>query len=121
LWFRHPKAEQAARLQAQEGQASVRFQEEVSVMAKQILKCYEDELNERWQERLQVAERLAEKRGYEKGWLKGIRLSLLRFLRKRFGPVSNALRQRIAGASLDSINRALDQVLDISDPEQLQF
>jgi hypothetical protein len=102
---------------AKESQSSVQFQQEVATMSQQLAKAWEDEINDRWQARLEQAERLAEERTRRATY----RETLCRQLQKRFGPLPLELAQRIEAADVARLEAALDQIPDLTALEQLQL
>lgn len=57
-------------------------------------------------------ERIGLEKGLEKGRQEGEARTLLRQLERRFGPVSESVRQRVSVADIDALDQWLDRVLD---------
>lgn len=65
------------------------------------------------------AERLGEQVGFEKGRQEGEALILLRLIELRFGPPSDGVRARIAGADADTLLRWSERVLTAQTLEEV--
>jgi len=127
---------------AKESQSNVQFQQEVAAMSQQLAKAREDEINDRWRERLQQAEQRIEQRLQraeqriqqrlqwaeqcvqrieQRVYIAALQAILHRLLQKRFGPLPEDLGRRIEAADFALLEAALDQVLDLTALEQLQL
>ena len=118
---RRPPSEHAELIRAaKESQQNVQFQQEVTTMSQQLAKAWEDEINDRWRERLQQAEERLQQ-AEQRTRIATCRETLCQQLQKRFGPLPEDLARRIEVADLAHLQAALSQVLDITALEQLQL
>jgi hypothetical protein len=122
---RRPPSEHAELIRvAKESHRNVQFQQEITTMSQQLEKAWEDEINDRWQARLEQAERLAEQRlqqAEQRAHTAARRATLSRLLQKRFGPLPEELVRRIETADLAHLEAALDQFVDLTALEQLKL
>ena len=63
-------------------------------------------------EGIQVGEKRGEKRGVKKGESMRQAANTLQLLERRFGPLSQSVKQRISNASLDQLNAWFDRAID---------
>jgi hypothetical protein len=82
-------------------------------MSQQLAKAWEDEINEKWLNRLERATEQAKE--------ENSRATLRRQLQKRFGAIPEDLDQRIGAADLAHLEAALDQFVDLTALEQLKL
>jgi hypothetical protein len=111
--FRRPKPEHAQILTlARRCMTNAELQREVEIMSEQMQQTWEQELLARGR---QVGERLGE----EHGELKNCRKVVRKLLEQRFGPLPEAMLQRIAAAELPALEAAVDRVFAIQSLDEL--
>jgi hypothetical protein len=111
--FRRPKPEHAQILASVRGcMANVALQREVETMAEQMQQTWEQEL-------LARGRQVGERQGEERGELKTYRKLLRKALERRFGPLPEALSQRIEAAELPGLEAAYDRADAIQSLDEL--
>jgi hypothetical protein len=111
--FRRPKPEHAQILAlASRCMTNAELQREVQTMSEQMQQTWEQELLARGR---QAGERLGE----ERGELKNCRKMVRKLLEKRFGPLPEAVLQRIAAAGLPALEAAFDRADTIQSLDEL--
>ena len=80
----------------------------------------EEASEQRAQERYELGKAEGKTEGEAKGELDSCRTLLCRLLEKRFGPLSDDLRRRIeASTDIEKLRTCIEQVLDITSPDEL--
>lgn len=108
--YRRPKREHAAlKAAAINSQKDVKARQGVQTMSEVLEKSYEQEVYERGLLH-------GEARGEARGKAAGMRMTLEKLLRQRFGPVSEAVQQRLAVADAARLEAILDRLVSDSPP-----